>query len=51
MYARRRTIEAFGEVNVTLLRDLPFVHRLSIEGAFRYSHYMSLISRISAPKR
>jgi outer membrane receptor protein involved in Fe transport len=39
MYARRRTIEAYGEVNVPLLKDLPFAKRLSIEGAYRFSHY------------
>jgi outer membrane receptor protein involved in Fe transport len=39
MYARRRTLEAYGEVNVPLLKDLPFAKRLSIEGAYRFSHY------------
>jgi outer membrane receptor protein involved in Fe transport len=39
MYARRRTIEAYGEVNVPLLKDLPFARRLAIEGAYRFSHY------------
>jgi len=39
MYARRRTLEAFGEVQVPLLKDLPFFKRLSIEGAYRFSHY------------
>ena len=31
--------EAFTEVNVPLLRDLPLVERLTIDGAFRYSDY------------
>lgn len=39
MFARRKTIEAYGEVNIPLLRDLPFARRLTIEGAYRYSHY------------
>jgi outer membrane receptor protein involved in Fe transport len=39
MSARRRAIEAFGEVQVPLLEDLPFAHRLSVEGAYRFSHY------------
>jgi len=39
MYARRRTAEAFGEVQIPLLKDLPFAHSLSIEGAYRFSHY------------
>jgi iron complex outermembrane receptor protein len=39
MRARRRTTEAFGEVQVPLLKDLPFAYRLSIEGAYRFSRY------------
>lgn len=31
--------EVFGELVVPLLRDLPFVDRLEVEGAYRYSHY------------
>ena len=31
--------EAFGELVVPVLRDLPFVHRLTVEGAYRYSDY------------
>ncbi|MFC4257311.1 TonB-dependent receptor [Altererythrobacter xixiisoli] len=31
--------EAYGEVVVPLLRDLPFAHRLTVEGAYRYSDY------------
>ena len=39
MYARRRTVEAFGEVQVPLLKNLPFAYNLSIDGAYRFSHY------------
>ncbi|MBO9624260.1 MAG: TonB-dependent receptor [Sphingomonas sp.] len=35
----RDTSEAYGEIVVPLLRDLPFAQRLEIEGAYRYSHY------------
>jgi iron complex outermembrane recepter protein len=31
--------EAFGEIYVPLLADMPFVHRLAFEGGFRYSDY------------
>lgn len=31
--------EVFGELVVPILRDLPFAHRLELEGAYRYSHY------------
>ncbi len=31
--------EAFGEVYVPLLADMPFVHRLAFEGGYRYSDY------------
>lgn len=31
--------ELYGELVVPVLRDLPFAHRLSVEGAFRYSDY------------
>lgn len=31
--------EAFGEINVPILKDLPFAHELTISGAARYSHY------------
>ena len=31
--------EIYGELVVPVLRDLPFVHRLTIEGAYRYSNY------------
>jgi iron complex outermembrane receptor protein len=31
--------EAYGELVVPVLRDMPFVHRLTVEGAYRYSDY------------
>lgn len=31
--------EAFGEINVPLLRDRPFFHELTLTGAVRVSHY------------
>lgn len=31
--------EAFGELNVPILKDLPFAHELTLSGAARYSHY------------
>ena len=31
--------EAFGELRIPLLRDLPFAHELTLEGAARYSDY------------
>jgi outer membrane receptor protein involved in Fe transport len=34
--------EVFGEIRVPLLKDLPFVNALSIEGAVRYSDYSSV---------
>lgn len=34
--------EAFGEVNVPILADVPFAKRLSVNGAFRYSHYSTV---------
>lgn len=34
--------ELFGEVGVPLLKNLPFVYRLSAEGAIRYSDYSSV---------
>ncbi len=37
--ASRDTTEVFGEVLVPVLRDLPLVKHLSVEGAYRYSHY------------
>jgi outer membrane receptor protein involved in Fe transport len=32
-------IEAFGELELPLLRDVPFAHELSVTGAARYSDY------------
>lgn len=34
--------EAYGELVVPLLRDLPLVRRLEIEGAYRYSDYSTV---------
>lgn len=34
--------ELFGEVEVPILADLPFAHRLSANGALRYSDYSSV---------
>ncbi|MDK2762062.1 MAG: TonB-dependent receptor [Sphingopyxis sp.] len=31
--------EAYGELVVPVLRDLPFIHKLTLEGAVRYSDY------------
>jgi outer membrane receptor protein involved in Fe transport len=31
--------EAFGELNVPILKDLPFAHEFTVSGAARYSHY------------
>jgi outer membrane receptor protein involved in Fe transport len=33
------TEEAYGELRVPLLKDLPLIHSLSVQGAGRYSHY------------
>lgn len=33
--------EAFGEIEVPLLRDMPFVNELSFNGSFRYTDYES----------
>ncbi|MBN8829982.1 MAG: TonB-dependent receptor plug domain-containing protein [Sphingomonadales bacterium] len=37
--AKMSVTEAFGELIVPVLRDLPFANRLEIEGAYRYSFY------------
>jgi iron complex outermembrane receptor protein len=37
--ASRDTAELYGEVEIPLLRDLPFARRLEIEGAYRLSRY------------
>nr|WP_281384416.1 TonB-dependent receptor [Novosphingobium flavum] len=34
--------EAYGEVNVPILRDTPFFHDLSLEGAVRYANYSTI---------
>src|SRR3546814_10245309 len=34
--------EAYGEVVIPLLSDLPFARRLEIEGAYRYSDYSTV---------
>ncbi|WP_231958204.1 TonB-dependent receptor domain-containing protein [Novosphingobium resinovorum] len=34
--------EAFGEVDVPILADMPFAKRLGLNGAFRYSDYSSI---------
>ncbi len=39
LYHRRQTAEAYAEVVVPVLSDLPFAKRLEIEGAYRFSHY------------
>lgn len=39
MDATRNVSEAYGELVVPVLRDLPFARRLTVEGAYRYSHY------------
>ncbi|HEX5258875.1 MAG TPA: TonB-dependent receptor [Sphingomicrobium sp.] len=31
--------EAFGELSLPILKDLPFAHELTVSGAARYSHY------------
>jgi len=36
---KRDTSEAFAEVVVPLLSDLPFARRLEVDAAYRYSHY------------
>ncbi|MDG2534725.1 TonB-dependent receptor [Sphingomonas sp. HITSZ_GF] len=33
--------EAYGELNLPLLANLPFVHALTIDGSGRYTHYRS----------
>ena len=31
--------EAFGELSLPIVKDMPFAHELTVEGAARYSHY------------
>jgi outer membrane receptor protein involved in Fe transport len=40
--AKSSVTEFYGEVVVPVLRDLPFVHRLEVEGAYRYSDYSTV---------
>jgi outer membrane receptor protein involved in Fe transport len=40
--ASLKVTEVYGELVVPLLRDLPFVHRLEVEGAYRYSDYSTI---------
>ncbi len=35
----RQVISAYGEVLVPVLRDVPFFHRLDLQGAVRYEHF------------
>ncbi|WP_213978943.1 TonB-dependent receptor [Sphingomonas sp. dw_22] len=35
----RKVAEVYGEVSVPLLRDIPLIHSLDLDGAVRYSHY------------
>ncbi|WP_447764000.1 TonB-dependent receptor [Sphingopyxis panaciterrae] len=37
--ASNHVSEVYGELVVPVLRDLPFIHRLTVEGAYRYSNY------------
>jgi outer membrane receptor protein involved in Fe transport len=37
--ASNHVSEIYGELVVPVLRDLPFIHRLTLEGAYRYSDY------------
>ena len=39
--------EAFGEISVPLLRDLPFVRKLEVGGAARYSDYSTVGNEFS----
>lgn len=34
--------EVYGELVIPILRDLPFAHRLEVEGAYRYSDYSTV---------
>jgi len=37
--ASNHVSEFYGELVVPVLRDMPFIHRLTVEGAYRYSDY------------
>jgi len=39
--------EVFAEVEVPLLADKPFVHRLDVNGAYRYSYYSTAAKSVS----
>ncbi len=39
MDATRNVSEAYAELVVPVLSDVPFAHKLTVEGAYRYSHY------------
>ncbi|MEG3086998.1 TonB-dependent receptor [Sphingomonas sp. PB4P5] len=39
--------EAYTEVAVPLLADLPFVHRLEVNGAYRYSYYSTAAKSVN----
>lgn len=37
--ATRKVSEVYGELGIPLLRDIPFIYRLDVEAAVRFSHY------------
>jgi outer membrane receptor protein involved in Fe transport len=37
--ASRAVTEAYGELQVPILSDIPLIHRLEVEGAYRWSRY------------
>lgn len=39
MKARQSITEIYGEIVIPVLKDLPLIRRLDVEGAYRYSHY------------
>jgi outer membrane receptor protein involved in Fe transport len=38
--------EAFGELNIPILKDQPFFYELSLSGAGRYSHYQKVVGDV-----
>ncbi len=40
--------EVYGELNLPLLADLPFVYRLAVDAAVRYSHYSTVGGRATS---
>src|SRR3546814_6821163 len=42
LYESFNVSEAYGELVVPLLSDLPFARRLEVEGAYRYSDYSTV---------